>query len=274
MVSFNYALTQQLLPGIDPETVISSKQFLTTAEMEKYFLVEVNDRMKGQSEQVIDKPMFHKFNHIIPYVKMTINVGEKIECGSLRSNQKGKNNALLDNKEADKEYVYPFEDDKCYAAYGTGKLYKEPLGNDSDPLIYAEEGGATSRGFVNSYQGKGHSKIVKMNMTNENFFRDFFKEEIIDRNFTKMQSTLSIIIQFVIYNPNLQLLQEKHFAIEYLEPGGIINFEHDTKLVNTKLYRSMGQNIQSILIMINGAIMFIISMIQIKADAYETGLVE
>ena len=45
--------------------------------------------------------------------------------------------------------------------------------------------------------------------------------------------------------------------------------EHDMKIVNTRLYRGMGQNIQSILILANGAIMFVISYKQIQSDAIE-----
>lgn len=139
------------------------------------------------------------------------------------------------------------------------KYDEDPFGNGSDPLLFNKTGGATSRGFVNNYQGLGHTKTVKLNMSNENFFREFFLEEIVNRNITRKLSTLAIVIQFVMYNPNLQVLQEKHFAIEFLEPGGLINLEHDTKLANTKLFRSSGQNVQSIIILANGVLMFIIS---------------
>ena len=86
MVSFNMSLTQSLLPGIDPATVISSKQFLTVEEMEEYFLIHVNERMSGASDAIDDKPIFHRFNHMVPFIKMTTIQGKEVECGSTRAN--------------------------------------------------------------------------------------------------------------------------------------------------------------------------------------------
>ena len=71
MFFFNQATTKFFFPGVDPETVISSKQFLTNEEMEEYFLVDVNNQMKGASSEVSDKPLFHNFNHIVPFIKLT-----------------------------------------------------------------------------------------------------------------------------------------------------------------------------------------------------------
>jgi hypothetical protein len=42
-----------------------------------------------------------------------------------------------------------------------------------------------------------------------------------------MDSTIAIGISFFIYNPNLYLLEEKRIVIEFLEPGGFINIEHE-----------------------------------------------
>ena len=67
-------------------------------------------------------------------------------------------------------------------------------------------GGAISRGFLNEYDGSGYTQIVKLNMSDENYFRDFFMTEILHQNLTQLNSTLSIIVQFVVYNPNLKLL--------------------------------------------------------------------
>ena len=53
-----------------------------------------------------------------------------------------------------------------------------------------------------------------------------------------MDSTLAIIFQFYVYNPNLYIMNEKRIVIEFLETGGIINMEHDSLLINTKLYRT------------------------------------
>jgi hypothetical protein len=53
-----------------------------------------------------------------------------------------------------------------------------------------------------------------------------------------MDSTLALLFKIVIYNPNYRMMQEKTFVIEFLDTGGLINFEHDSVLVNTHLYRS------------------------------------
>jgi len=42
-----------------------------------------------------------------------------------------------------------------------------------------------------------------------------------------MGSTLAIIMQFYVYNPNLYIMNEKRIVIEFLETGGFINLEHD-----------------------------------------------
>lgn len=63
-----------------------------------------------------------------------------------------------------------------------------------------------------------------------------------------------------MYNPNLFMINQKRFVIEFLETGGFINFEHDSILVNTRLYRNLSMEIQSIAILLNGLIMFILSV--------------
>lgn len=37
------------------------------------------------------------------------------------------------------------------------------------------------------------------------------------------------------------MIDEKRIVIEFLEPGGFINMEHESLLINMKLYRDPGQ---------------------------------
>lgn len=63
----------------------------------------------------------------------------------------------------------------------------------------------------------------------------------MDSNWIYDPATLAIIIQFNIFNPNLEMLLNKRLVIEFIETGGFINFEHDAIMVNTRLYRNEGQ---------------------------------
>lgn len=119
--------------------------------------------MKGASDTIKNKPLFHQFNHIVPYIKMTTIRGKKIECGSTTANQKGKNEAVITGEPASK-YIYPFQNDSCYSIFLSGILDQEPFGEGTMQLEFKEEGGAMSRGFLNSYVGSGHTKEVKLNM--------------------------------------------------------------------------------------------------------------
>jgi hypothetical protein len=48
---------------------------------------------------------------------------------------------------------------------------------------------------------------------------------------------LMIIIEFLVYNPNIEMLAKKSFVIEFLEAAPIINIEHQVKITNMKLFR-------------------------------------
>lgn len=96
---------------------------------------------------------------------------------------------------------------------------------------------SSGQGMLHTYDGSGFTKIVAFNMTNKNFFRQMFQEEIIDQGWIKMNSTLAIIMQFYVYNPNLYIMNEKRIIVEFLETGGFINLEHDQLLINMRLYR-------------------------------------
>ena len=63
-----------------------------------------------------------------------------------------------------------------------------------------------NKGFLNKYNGAGYKLDIKLDFTDKDFFKNTYKKEIMDRNWTADASTLAIIIQFNIYNPNLQML--------------------------------------------------------------------
>lgn len=92
------------------------------------------------------------------------------------------------------------------------------------------------RGFINDYDGSGYPKVIKMDFNNVDFFQEIYNTEI--KPWTEMHGTIAIKVQFYVYNPNLYMMNQKRFVIEFLETGGFINFEHDAILVNTRLYRN------------------------------------
>jgi hypothetical protein len=65
-----------------------------------------------------------------------------------------------------------------------------------------------------------------------------FVKEIINPKWLELNSTLAIIFQFNVYNPNLQLVSEKRIVLEFFETGGFINLEHDQVITNMKLSRT------------------------------------
>ena len=93
-----------------------------------------------------------------------------------------------------------------------------------------------------------------------------FQREIIDQNWTRMNSTLAFIMQFYVYNVNLEMIDEKRVVVEFLEQGAFINLEHDSLLMNTKLYRNLSQNIQSISVMVQGACLVFLSVWDMRED--------
>ena len=77
------------------------------------------------------------------------------------------------------------------------------------------------RGFLNHYDGRGYSKIVKMDFKKSNFFKDIYEKEI--KPWCEMPATIGIKVEFYVYNPNLYMKNQKRFVIEFLETGGFIN---------------------------------------------------
>ena len=94
-----------------------------------------------------------------------------------------------------------------------------------------------ANGMLHTYNGNGFTKIVKLDMSDPNYFRNTMVEEVINTGWVSKESTLSIIIQLNVYNPNLFIVNQKRIVIEFLETGGIINLEHDSILTNMRLYR-------------------------------------
>lgn len=113
---------------------------------------------------------------------------------------------------------------------------------------------SVGRGLLNTYDGKGYTKVVPFNMKNNtHFFYQAIKQEMFNQNWTRDPSQLAVTLSWYIYNPNLWILQEKRVTIEFLD-SGFINLEHDVILVNMKLYRNLDQNISSSIIIANGII--------------------
>lgn len=65
-----------------------------------------------------------------------------------------------------------------------------------------------------------------MNLSDPNFFADIFQREIIDKKWLVMDSTIAIMLEFYLYNPNLFQVAEKRIIVEFIETGGFINMEH------------------------------------------------
>ena len=81
-----------------------------------------------------------------------------------------------------------------------------------------------------------------MNISNPDFFKEIFLHEVIEKKWLVMDSTIAIMIEFYLYNPNLYQVAEKRMIIEFIETGGFINLEHQVMLINMMLYRSFAQN--------------------------------
>lgn len=261
----NQAVTKQLFPHIDITDPLAPKQFLSIKELEDYFLNDVDYYFQDQSEKVEDKAYFHQFNHIVPFVKLVSVRGELKECGSPVSNWIDKNKAAKQDETLTVKQLetkgYPFEDEKCYSTWTSGHLDNIPL-NDTDgttvktinftnPFSTLTMG----RGMLNTYDGQGFTKIVKLDMkNNKNYFYEMFKKEIVNQGWTRDPQQLAILMSFYVYNSNLWLLEEKRIVIEWLDSGGFINMEHDQVIINIRLYRNLMLNINSCIIILNGIV--------------------
>ena len=65
------AVTQSLLPQIDIKKNLAAKQFVSKKELNDYFLNNMNYLFRDASDAIENKAYFHKFNHIIPFMKLT-----------------------------------------------------------------------------------------------------------------------------------------------------------------------------------------------------------
>ena len=73
-----------------------------------------------------------------------------------------------------------------------------------------------------------------------------------------------VVIEFLIYNPNLEMLAKKNFVIEFLESGPMINIEHQVKITNMKMNRDGGHIISSVISALLGVGLCFLSFIDIK----------
>lgn len=125
------------------------------------------------------------------------------------------------------------------------------------------------KGLIQDYDGSGFIIEAYLNKTNRHFLREMFKKNLVDTKWLEMPSTLAIIIQFYVYNPNLQMMCEKRITIEFMETGGIINMEHDSVLINMRLYRTWQHSMQSYIICVLGLILTVTGIIDIKNEDEE-----
>ena len=65
------------------------------------------------------------------------------------------------------------------------------------------------------------------------------------------------------------MIDEKRIVIEFLEPGGFINLEHESLLINMKLQREIHQHVQSAIIFVMGIAVMAFSIIDIKKENQE-----
>ena len=98
---------------------------------------------------------FHQFNLILPYIRTTKILAQKIDCGSIVSNFIGKNKAKVDNKPyPSTDYGYPFfNEDECYSTFEGGKLETKDVNVGGGIHKYSDTTSTTSgiRGFLNNY---------------------------------------------------------------------------------------------------------------------------
>lgn len=173
------------------------------------------------------------------------------------------------------KYGYPFND-TCFETFTSGKIRTKKITdyhNEDDTVydIFPNDPNNMTvdvDGFVNNYKG-GYSKSVKMNLTDPEFFRNLFTEEIIDQGWSRMKASVAVIMQFYVYNPNMRMIAEKSIGFEFLEPGGFINVEHTIRITNTKLFRKPIHKARSAIIIILGIFLFFLSYKDILQDDLE-----
>jgi hypothetical protein len=70
------------------------------------------------------------------------------------------------------------------------------------------------------------------------------------------------------------MLAKKTLVIEFMDAGGFINFQHESVLMNMKLYRTVKHSVVSTLIMMIGCCLCILSIIHIKIEFANKKLAE
>jgi hypothetical protein len=57
--------------------------------------------------------------------------------------------------------------------------------------------GSIGRGFINNYEGEGYQKTVALDMSNPDFFKDTYAEEIVGPGWTDQNSgAVMIVVEF------------------------------------------------------------------------------
>ena len=138
---------------------------------------------------------------------------------------------------------------------------------------YNEEKSAYStlgRGFINNYHGEGYQKTVALDISNPDFFKDTYLEEIVSPGWTEQDiGAVMIIVEFQVLNMAVEMLAKKSFVIEFLDAGPITNIEHSVKITNMKLIRFNTQYVSTVISICLGVGLCFLSIIDIKQENEE-----
>ena len=176
MQKLGEAVTKSLIPFIDFEKMIAPKQFASRADLEKYFLEDVDNLFTSASYMVEDKEYFHQVNHIIPFLRLLLVQTNEKECGSTVANNIGKNKALEAGEEYGPKFGYPFPEDKCYSTFVKGDYKTASIKDVVDEtgeqtwLNYTKLETPAGNGLLNSYKNNGFSKVIKLAVDTEKHF--------------------------------------------------------------------------------------------------------
>ena len=160
-------------------------------------------------------------------------------------------------------YGYPFIKDSCHWAYEPARLNRTSITDTSLGEIPFNKKGSmygNMKGLINSYTGQGFTKEIAIDPSNPNFFKEMFQTHIIDEGWLNDGATVALLMEFQVYNPNLWMMAKKTFVIEFMEAGGFINFQHETLMINMRLYRSPFQNFFSSILMVIGIVLSALSV--------------
>ena len=118
-----------------------------------------------------------------------------------------------------------------------------------------------NRATLYDFPEAGHYKQLKIN-TSHIDWADVYDKQIIQPNWVDID-TIVLIVTFNIFNPSLNSVQSFKL-INSVQSGGIVVMEYDDINVNLQLFQYSDQKLQSILIFIIGAVLLIISILDMR----------